>query len=162
MKPQRGGVMMERADRTKQLEPLRRFTSLPLERVRAALEEYDVRGALAAVGDRPLREHLLAVTPEGLAIVTPRKTRGSQDFEFSVRVARWAQVRLGGLGEPGTLADGDGRYDLVIRVGCSTFVAVLEGLSGQRALRDFVLAVQRAMRGGYAYIDYDAASTLTA
>ncbi len=78
-----------------------------------------------------------------------------------MRLARWPMVRLGGFGEPQGDADGT-RYDLVVRVGRRSFVAILDGPTGQRVLGDFVVAVQRGIRGEFLYSDYDAASMLPA
>ncbi len=131
-----------------------------MDGVRAALSEYDVKCVITATGGRSWREHHLAVTPGGLAILTPRKSRGHRGREFAVRLARWPLVQLGGFGEPQGGPDGS-RFDLVVRVGRQSFVALLDGPTGQRTLRDFVVAVQRGMRGDFAYADYDAASMLT-
>ncbi len=131
-----------------------------MDGVRAALSEYDVKCVIAATGGRSWREHHLAVTPEGLAILTPRKSRGVRGREFAVRLARWPLVQLGTFGEAQGGTAGS-RFDLVVRVGRESFVALLDGPTGQRTLRDFVVAVQRGMRGDFAYADYDAASMLT-
>lgn len=135
-------------------------TRLPLQRVRTALDGHHVVSVIVAHGGRPWREHLLAVTSAGLAILTPRTKRHCDEHEFTVSLVRWPLVRLGGLGE--TLAEDDGSwFGLVVRVGRRSFVSLLDGPSGQRTLRDFVVAVQKGMRGEYAYLDYDAASMLT-
>jgi hypothetical protein len=61
-----------------------------------------------------------------------------------------------------TPAEDDGsRFDLVVRVGRRTSVALLDGPSGQRVLRDFVVAVQKGVRGDFTSLDYDAAPMLT-
>ncbi len=131
-----------------------------MDGVRAALSEYDVKCVITATGGRSWREHHLAVTPGGLVILTPRQSRGHRGREFAVRLAQWPLVSLGGFGEPQSGSD-DSRFDLVVRVGRESFVALLDGPTGLQTLRHFVVAVQRGMRGDFAYVDYDAASMLT-
>jgi hypothetical protein len=115
---------------------------------------------LVASDGRTWREHLLAVTSEGLGILTPSARREPREDEWVLQVARWSLVRLGQLNE--TPAEDDGsRFDLVVRVGRRVFVVLLDGPGGQRALRDFVVAVQKGVRGDFASRAYPATSMLT-
>jgi hypothetical protein len=86
--------------------------------------------------------------------------RDGRGDEWAIRLARWSQVRLGGLNEARVEEQGS-PLDLVVRVGRRTFVALFEGPGARRALRDFVVTVQQGMRGEFAYHDDGAASMLT-
>lgn len=142
------------------LDALRRVTSLPLERAIAALSDCEVRGVIVASGGHAWREHLLAVTSRGLAILRPAARGRETDGDWAIQFVRWPLVRLGELSE--TPAEDHGlRFDLVVRAGRRTFVALLDGPAGQRALRDFVVAVQRSVRGDVPLPDVEPASMLS-
>lgn len=108
-------------------------TSLPVEHVQRRFRNEDVITVLpasAAAG----RESLLVATPSKVAVVIGEAPATGH---WMTRWAPWDTVRIAD-----DLATDDGMYGLTLVVGRSTFHAELPGLQGQRALRDFVVAVQ--------------------
>jgi hypothetical protein len=125
------------------LADLAPLTTLSIEQIRGALAAADSCSVLPVTGGRPPHDHVLAATPSGLAIVR-RAGRHSQP-KVVVRWERWSRVSF--ACEVERPAGVENEFDLVIRVGHRTFRALLSGPSGQRALRDFVVAAQRCARG---------------
>lgn len=140
-----------------QLDALRGRTGLPLEQARSALADYDVRSVIPVTGRRAWQEYLLAVTSEGLAILTPHRDRHRHVRDFATKLMPWSRVRLGARS---AVCEDESTFDVVVRVGRKTFIALLDGNDGQRTLREFVVAAQHGIRGDFKYIDYDAASVL--
>lgn len=134
------------------------FTSLPLKQIEDALSSRDVRSLLPVTSGPPKGDHVLAATPGGLAIITARRRRKAGSPAVDVSWARWSRVRLGFDPESASVAPSS--FDLVVHVGQRAFHALLTGPGGQKALRDFVVSVQRGVRGDLAYADYDSAALL--
>jgi hypothetical protein len=142
-----------------ELADLSRQTRLPIDRIASALKTLDVRGILPAAGERT-HDLVVAVTPEGLAIVRGSGGAGTSAAEVIVTTACWSQVRLG-FDVDRADSDDDSGFDLVIRVGRQAFHAVSNGPNGQKVLREFVVAAQQCSRMDAIYSDYDAAAMLT-
>ena len=142
------------------LDEITPFTSLSLEQLRSALASADVRSVLPVTSLKSMRDHVLVATPEGLAIVTSRTVGESGPSGVVVDWARWSHVQLSTGGDRAD-ADDPSYFDIVVRVGRKAFHALLPGPAGQKALREFVVSVQRGVKGNLAYVDYDAAAMLT-
>ena len=118
------------------LEDLRGLTGLPIEPVRHQLRHEDVVTVLPVRGESGRRDWLLVATPAKLAVLTG--DTGPASGHWMTYWAPWDAVRISDEPE---MAPDDDLYRLAVHVGGLTFHAALGGLAGQRALRDFVVAV---------------------
>lgn len=112
---------------------LQGLTSLPLEHVKRRFRNEEVIAVLPARGTAG-RQTLLVVTPSKVAIVVFEAPASEHWMTYW---APWEAVRI-----VDDRATDDGNYGLTMSVGKLTFDAQLAGRNGQRALRDFVVAVQ--------------------
>lgn len=112
---------------------LRGLTSLPVEHVARRFRYEEVITVLPALGAAG-QQALLVVTPSKAAVVIGEMPPSEHWMTFW---APWESVRI-----DDDRATDDGMYGLTLSVGRLTFDAELEGRGGQRALRDFVMAVK--------------------
>ena len=116
-------------------EGLRRLSSLPAERLEAALQREHVSAVLPVSELGSGRATVLAATPGKLAIATLRRVAGHD--RWIVRWAPWDAVRM--PAEPGR----PGAPGRVIDIGGRSFRLVLGARTGRVAARDF----RRCLRG---------------
>ena len=109
------------------------LTSLPVDHVRHRFRNEEVLTVLPARATAG-RDSLLVATPFKVAVVTGEAPAGEH---WMTHWAPWDTVRI-----DDDEATDDGMYGLTLSVGRLTFHARLSGLEGQRALRDFVVAVE--------------------
>lgn len=117
------------------LDGLRHLTSLPAERLEAALQREHVSAVLPVSEVGSGRATVLAATPRKLAVATLRRIAGHD--RWIIRWAPWDAVRMpeevGRYGAPGRRGvDIDGR----------SFGLVLGGRAGRVALHDFRRSLQ--------------------
>ena len=117
-------------------EGLRHLTSLPAERLEAALRREHVTSVLPVSEVGSGRASVLAATPRKLAIATLRRMAGHH--RWVVRWAPWDAVRL-----PEELPPASPGQP-VLDVGGRRFLLVLGGPAGRVALHDF----RRSLRSG--------------
>ena len=112
---------------------LQGLTSLPVEHVKRRFRNEEVITVLPAQGAAG-QQALLVVTPSKAAVVIGETPAGEHWMTYW---APWETVRI-----IDDRATDDEVYGLTLSVGRLMFDAELEGRDGQRALRDFVVAVQ--------------------
>jgi hypothetical protein len=115
-------------------EGLRRLSSLPAERLEAALKREHVSAVLPVSELGSGRATVLAATPGKLAIATLRRVAGHD--RWIVRWAPWDAVRM--PAEPGR----PGAPGRVIDIGGRKFSLVLGARTGRLATRDFRRCLQ--------------------
>jgi hypothetical protein len=127
-------------------EELAAVTSLPIDKISHSFRNEDVLTVLPVFTDEEHYETLLVATRTTLAIVTGEV--GERGGRWMSRWAAWDSV---GVSDP-DLPPGaeDDVYRLTVQVGGQDFSAQLPGEAGRRALRDFVVAVQRSQPTGSA------------
>jgi hypothetical protein len=112
---------------------LQGLTGLPVEHIRHRFRNEDVITVLPASGTEG-RQTLLVATPSKAAVVVGEAPSSEHWMTFW---APWDAVRI-----VDDHASDDGSYGLTLSVGKMILDAHLSGVSGQRALRDFVVQVQ--------------------
>ena len=116
---------------------LRGLTSLPIQRVREQFRYEEVITVLPVQDAVTSRETLLVATRPMLALLSAVRMPPGH---WITRWAPWDSVRLA---DPVAPPDQDEDiHRLTVLVGGRTFHAQLQGESGRRALRDFVVAVR--------------------
>ena len=112
---------------------LQGLTDLPVEHVRHRFRNEEVITVLPVRGSAG-RQSLLVATPSKAAVVIGEAPVSEYWMTYW---APWDTVRI-----VDDQATDDGLYGLTLSVGRLMFDAQLSGREGQRALRDFVVAVQ--------------------
>ena len=109
------------------------LTSLPMEHVRRRFRYEEVITVLPVRAPAG-RHSLLVATPSKAAVVIGEAPMSEHWMTYW---APWDSVQI-----VDDQATDDGMYGLTLSVGRLTFDAQLWGREGQRALRDFVVAIQ--------------------
>ena len=115
------------------LKDLQSLTSLPVEHVRHRFRNEEVVAVLPTLAPAG-QDSILVATPPKLAVVVGGGPMGGYWMTYWTS---WDTVRIAD-----DEASEDGWYGLRVSIGERMFQARLHGLQGQRALRDFVVAVQ--------------------
>jgi hypothetical protein len=114
-------------------EDLHGLTALPVDHVEHRFRNEEIITVLPALTGGG-QHALLVATPLKAAVVIGETPEGEHWMTYW---APWESIRI--LDDRAT---DDGTYGLTLEVGRLTFDAQLRGRGGQRALRDFVVAIQ--------------------
>ncbi len=121
------------------------LSALAIEQLRHRFRNEDVLSVLPVRTADSSLDSLLVATTTMLAILT---TDDGSNSAWMTRWAPWDAVRFADMGAAAAVED---LFFLTIVVHRARFHAELRGETGRRALRDFVVAVERC-RGGLAPI----------
>jgi hypothetical protein len=114
-------------------EDLSGLTVLPVDHVKRRFRNEEIITVLPARADGGQHSLLVATPPKAAVVIS----EAPESEHWMTYWAPWESIRV-----VDDRATEDGRYGLTLLVGRLAFDAELRGSDGQRALRDFVVAIQ--------------------